>query len=1065
MRNCSRQSIQTRWRWHLGELYAELGSATAAAWEIAPVNERQHIAWARGREVVWLYQQVTVPRALSDYALTGLTFRLSLAWWAEDAQIFVDGQLVQSGDLFDYFTRICLAERVVPGAVYEVGIRLVSPGHDEGALVRSQLLYEVPNDADWPSPEPGFVADELAALQHYVQALAPARMGEIERAVEGIQWSVLSEDLGEAGRMAFHRSLAAVREQLAPLGSWLKQRRVSCLGHAHLDMVWLWPVTDTWQAAERTFESVLALQQDFPELTYTHSSPALFAWLEANRPELFARIQQAVEAGRWVIDAGLWIEPELNIISGESIARQILYGQRYCLEKFGTISTIAWLPDTFGFCHQLPQLLKQGGIEVFATQKLRWNDTTQFPHELFIWAAPDGSEVLGWTLPPIGTDFDPVQIAEYAAGWEAKTGLPQALWLPGVGDHGGGPTRDMLEKARRWAQSPLFPQVEFAHANDFIADVRSHLSQNSALQPLPRWNDELYLELHRGCYTTHADQKWQNRRCEDLLYEAELWSAIATLTVQYPYPQIEIEQAWKKVLFNQFHDILPGSAIPEVFEDANRDWAAAHQLAEQILEQALSAMQSEISLPAPPQSNALPVLVFNSLSWDRSETVEVALPEFALEKANRRWGLCDATGQTLSTWVQTVKNATGQSTERIIFCAKDVPAVGYRGYWLYPLSDNASADVAAAQSMASYPHATPNYCLENACIRATVEATTGNLVELFDHRNQIAILQGPANQLQTFKDDGQYWDAWNIAPAYEQHPLPPAQLLEIRWIEQGPVRQRLYVRRQVGQSVIEQIYCLETDSPLLKIETWIDWQETQVLLKVNFPTAFSADVATYETPFGAIARTTQARPPGSVDRANGSTHSQSNSDYAHQHAQTKWEVPALRWADISNDACGLSILTDGKHGFDAAPQQLRLTLLKSPLWPDPEADRGRHRFTYALYPHAGNWQQAGTVQWAHGLNSPLQIRQAEQAATGAMAGDARSFLRLNHAVLAAFKRAEAASDRFILRCYDADGAGLPPEPENSLGLSVETEVDLLENPLTEAAMPRPYQIRTYRLGI
>jgi alpha-mannosidase len=450
-----------------------------------------------------------VPETLQGYPLQNLCLRLSLAWWSEDAQIYVDGNFKQAGDLFDYFTRICLSSRIAPGQTFTLALRLVSPSHDDGALVRSHLIYEVPPASDLPSPEPSFIADELEVLQIYVQALAPEKLADLEAALGQLDWSILKahenqeletkdqeiRDLAIRATIApeslppspsplplsriqslFHQSLAILRQHLLPLSAWIKHHHIHCLGHAHLDLAWLWPVAETWRAAERTFESVLALQNDFPELTYTHSSPALFAWVEQHRPDLFTTIQEKVKAGSWSIDAGLWVEPELNIVSGEAIARQILYGQRYCQEKFGQISPIAWLPDTFGFCAQLPQLLKLGGIKVFATQKLRWNDTTEFPHDLFTWQAPDGSQVLGWTLPPIGTDFDPVAIAQYATQWTTKTQIPHALWLPGIGDHGGGPTRDMLAKAQRWAQSPFFPQVSFTHATDFVTTITHALS-------------------------------------------------------------------------------------------------------------------------------------------------------------------------------------------------------------------------------------------------------------------------------------------------------------------------------------------------------------------------------------------------------------------------------------------------------------------------------------------------------------------------------------------------------------------------------------------------------------
>ncbi|MBE9076121.1 alpha-mannosidase [Romeria aff. gracilis LEGE 07310] len=1019
LRPCSQADIQSRWRWQATDLSAEqvFASTDPLHWPIAPLNDRQHIAWKKGQPL-WLYQQITVPSQLQGYPLAGLTLRLSLAWWAELAEIFVEGELVQTGDLYDYFTRICLSPAVTAAQTLRVALRLFSPRHDRGALVRSHLLYEIPSENTAASPEPAFVADELAVLERYLAAFAPA---ELEKLVTEIQdWPDLDHPTAR---------IPHLRESLLVYSPYLKKRQIHCVGHAHLDLAWLWPVSETWEAAERTFQSVLDLQKEFPELTYTHSSPALFDWLEHNRPALFQQIQKKVKQGAWTIDAGLWVEPELNLISGESIARQILYGQRYTHEKFGQISQTAWLPDSFGFCWQLPQLLKESGIETFATLKLSWNDTTQFPHNLFWWQSPDGSRIRALMLPPIGADIDPVQMADRAADWEAETQIPHSLWLPGIGDHGGGPTRDMLEKAQRWNRSPFFPTLSFTPLPDYI-DLISQQSQD-----LPTWNDELYLELHRGCYTTHADQKQANRRCEDLLYQAELWAAIAALLTNYPYPQAQLEAAWKKLLFNQFHDILPGSAIPEVFADANRDWEAVKATGTQVMQAGLGAIAATVPLPPPPQPDAQAYLVFNALNWDRTEVVTLTLPHTS------KWQVRDFEGEVLPTQVCS-ETVAEERCDRVCFLAESVPSVGYRGFWLCP------------EASAAEPQKPSAYVMENQFLKATVDPKTGEISSLWSYSAQRESLSAPANQLLAWRDQGQYWDAWNIAPDYADHPLPPAQLTSIAWMETGPVRQRLRIVRRLNQSEFVQDYILDQGSPVLKVETWADWQETHVLLKVNFPVAIAARQATYEIPFGAIQRPTQ--PQTAAEKA-------------------KWEVPALRWADLSQADFGVSLLTDCKHGFDASPGQLRLTLLKAPVWPDPGCDRGPHHFSYAIYPHAKNWQAAKTVHQAHALNIFLAPYLCE-ATSGPVTSHANqtgpcSFLRLTakNLILSAFKPSEDEPKQFILRCYDAYGQSARLELENALDVQVQEQLNLLEMPLSTKNSKKtnwpisPWQVSTYRL--
>jgi alpha-mannosidase len=1043
LRQLSQQDVQGTWHYAVGsELTDPPGENLWKSWPLAPLNQRHHLAWDQGRVTLWLHQRFTWPQARQGYPLSGLCARLALRWWADRADLYLNGALVHTGDIFDCWTRLCLTEQVVPGESVDVSLRLVSPGHDPGALVTSQLVFE---SLDPEHPEPSFVADELTVLSTYLTQFAPQQLPRLTQALADVDWG----SLGEPSRLTFDYALAQLRTSLEDFSPWLKQRTIHGLGHAHLDLAWLWPIADTWEAAERTFESVLALQQDFPELTFSHSSPALFHWLEHHRPDLFQRVQQQVKAQRWAIDAGLWVEPDLNLPGGEAIARQILYGQRYCAEKFGAISAIAWLPDTFGFSWQLPQLLTQGGIRYFATQKLRWNDSNPFPHHLFDWRGLDGSSIPSVTLPPIGADIEPVEMARYAADWEASTGISQCLWLPGVGDHGGGPTRDMLLKARRWASSPFFPTLTFGHAVPLLdqifppstarADTQirpypsTHPPIHSPAPPLPSWPDELYLELHRGCYTTHSDQKWYNRRCEDTLFQAELWATLATIQGLRSYPRTELETAWKQVLFNQFHDILPGTAIPEVFEEANQTWQAALDTGNQILQDALGAIAQSLPLPAPPSPNAIPVLLFNPLNWERREVVAIPVPDPLAHvtgwQAQDHWGhplptqrvqdpVLPSTlvvGRAHPTAVQNLSPAAGV---KVLAYVPDIPSVGYRLIRLVPTGTPTPS-----------PPAPQDWILENQHLKASLDPTTGSIASLIHKPTGTETFSAPGNQLQAFRDQGQYWDAWNIAPDYPDHVLDLFELKQIEWIDSGPVRQTIRVVRRFRQSTFIQDYSLDYQSPILAIHTSVDWQETQVLVKAAFPLTVTAAQATYEIPFGAIQRATT--PTTTQDQA-------------------KWEVPALRWADLSQGDRGVSILTDYKHGFDATPNQLRLTLLKAPLWPDPSCDRGWQTFSYSLYPHSHDWAQAHTVRLAHTFNLPIQpYLPPLQEPSDRAVQPCVSFLRLgdNSLVLTAFKPAEDNENHLILRCYESAGQPSTLTLDGVLTLDTITPVNLLEQPM------------------
>ncbi|MEH2274980.1 MAG: alpha-mannosidase [Nostoc sp.] len=1044
LRSFCQVNLQSTWLYQESNLIiTDVVAADLSHWQPVQLNAQEHITWTGGKKVLWLVQRLVVPQDLQGYPLAGLSLRLTLVWWADSAEIYVNGELVLEGDLFDCSPRVLISQGVTPGEEFVVALRLVSPGHSDGALVRSLLVYESIDDNN---PDPGFVADELAVVQLYLQKFAPQKLDVLAAMVGEVTNRRGAEDTEEEKGLV--RSFLSLRQNLiqsdilAPLQKWGwgdQKSKILLLGHAHLDLAWLWRVSETWNVAQNTFESVLKLQADFPELIFCHSTPALYAWIEEHRPDLFEAIQAQVAAGRWEVVGGMWVEPELNLIAGESIVRQLLYGQRYIQEKFGKLSTIVWVPDSFGFCATLPQFFVNAGIEYFVTQKLRWNDTTKFDYGAFWWRSPDGSEVFSLMSALIGESIDSVKMASYALEWQAQTGLPESLWLVGVGDHGGGPTRDMLETAQRWQKSPLFPDLEFTTAEKYLQQISKEgkkqesvvSSYNSPPAPpappaspsFPTWNDELYLEFHRGCYTTHADQKRWNRRCENLLYQAELFATLATVSCGVTYPKAEIEAAWKLVLFQQFHDILPGSSITQVYLDALPQWQQVEQVGTKILDKSLLAIASHITLSEPPKSDSLPIFVFNSLNWQRSEVVSVALPTPAT--ATQEWQIYDTSGKQL------VSQISEPST--LLFLASEIPPVGYRIFWLSPSSPS---------SLPSSP-LLPDWILENEFLRVVIDPDTGDLSSVFDKTYQREVLSGAGNQLQAFKDSDQYWDAWNIDPNYAQHPLPSTNLQSIQWLEQGPVQSCVRVVRQLGESEFCQDYILQAGSPLLNIATTVNWQENHVLVKAAFPLNVEADFATYEIPCGAIRRPTKPKTPAE---------------------QAKWEVPALRWADLTaedtqrNTAIpnhyGVSLLNDCKYGYDSKPNQLRLTLLRSPNWPDLEADRGWHEFTYALYPHVGSWESAHTVRRGYELNIPLQVLlnpvnqnpDKNSPLFASKEGLAVKFLDLSaeNLILMALKPSEDDPQQLILRCYECHGETAELSLQSDLGLNLRDTVDLLE---------------------
>ena len=1038
-------------------------------YQAATVNPQGYIVFSKGKQVKWLAQNITIPQTLQGYPISGLSLRLVLTWWADDAQIFINGELVQQGDLFDSSARVLITDYAQPGKEYLVTIRLVSPNHDIGALMRSHLRYEKLSLTD--NIDPALIADELSVLLKYISQFEPEQLERLAGELAKFNW----DNIKDADR--FRYDLQKLRSNLLPFGEKIKQRRFNLLGHAHLDMAWLWTTEETYDVAESTFKSVLNLQQDFPHLTFGHTSPALYQWIEINRPKLFKEIQNAVRLNQWEILGGMWIEPETNLVSGESLIRQLLYGQQYYQEKFGTVSQVAWLPDSFGFTWQLPQIFQQCGIQYFVTGKLHWNDTTKFPHGCFWWESPDGTQLLTLMSPPNVTgvmDTNPITMTNYAVDWEMQTGLQDIFWLPGVGDHGGGPTRDMLEVASLWHNSPFFPEIRFATAVDYLDQITQGIGKDDIAQrrkdakgikpQFPVWKDELYLELHRGCYTVHGDQKQYNRRCERLLYQGELWSTFATLLCQdrldsqplFPNikriiekegfcqatPQQLIEIAWKKVLFNQFHDILPGTSIPEVFIEANQEWEIAIALGESILETALNAIAQSIKLPQPPQPNAQGVVIFNSLNWQRSEIVTLENKIFSkFNQGDRTVGICNDQGIEIDSVINIAEH-------KLSFLAQDIPGVGYRLFWLWEKPGTVEQTVSIK--------ADDNYQLENDYLKVIVNPNTGDLDSIFDKLREREILRQPGNKLQAFRDQGQYWDAWNIDPEYEQKQLSDTKLKSIKWLTNNKLQQTIRVIKQFNQSEFIQDYILERNSPFLKITNTVDWQETHVMIKVAFPLNIVSDQATYEIPCGTIPRTT--KPQTAAEQA-------------------QWEVSALNWADLTdnNSTYGVSLLNDGKYGYDAQTNQLRLTLLRSSTWPDPQSDRGIHHFTYAIYPHKNSWKEAKTVHKGYELNTPLQVvslnqDQHHKSVNLSLKQNLPSTSELlnlsaDNLILMALKPSKKQS--IILRCYESQGQPTIIKIKGDLNLKLDAQLDCLE---TEQKPNEPqinhiqsYKINTFRL--
>lgn len=952
------QSITTiplpSWYVHDADLsHGENPAQDFSEWKQIKINE----AWKGSR---WLVHQFAVPEEVAGYSVQGSAVVLDLRVRSEHAvgiSVFANGSMVARTDE-DAQIPITLIEHARPGETFVIAVRIIDSGGggccggDTTRIERAEMrIKPIPN-----RPDPALLRYQIICAGTLINAYPNGkaeRQQQLDSAVKAINLAALDHGNQEL----FDASLRSAQNKLEILRPYVQQFAVEAVGNSHIDMAWLWPWTETVEVVRNTFGTALELMREYPEFKFTASTAQAYEWIQEKYPAMFQEIQQRVREGRWEVIGGMWVEPDLNMPDGESLVRQILYGKRYFQQNFGVNINIGWNPDSFGYNWQLPQIYKRSGIDYFVTQKLLWaSEFTKFPYRLFWWQAPDGSRVLTYFPSEYANPIDPEKMARDAATygpmlwkWDGGTnsaaaGSLEMMYLYGVGDHGGGPTRQDLDTALRWQKSDLvYPQIKFSSAAQYFAD----LEKNQNELKIPSWDGELYFQYHRGVQTTQAEEKKGNRKNEALILDAEKLSSIASM-FGAAYPQTDLDDAWKKILFNQFHDILPGSGIHINYVDAARKYAETERVNHDIIHGALQDLASRVNSPG------VGVLVFNSLSWTRTDEVEVDA-QFPSPVSEVK--AIDPDGTQLLTQIISTDAQTNRVRMRIL--SRDVPAMGYKLIRLEPMAKPESTSPQPSLT------ATPTF-LENDFVRLIVDPKTGCITSLFDKRSGTETLALPVqsegapapspdglpcgNLLQAFVDKPAKWDAWNIdADFVKQHwDLMQADKVELQ--EHGPMRAIIRVRHHFQNSSFVQDITMYADSPRVDVRMHADWHEKHILLKVAFPLSAGNDKATFEIPYGSVQRPTTRRTP---------------------EEQAQFEVPALRWADLSDASHGFSLLNDSKYGYDAKDNVLRLSLLRSPTFPDPVADQGTHDFTYSLYPHGGTWKEAMTVRRGYELNYPL----------------------------------------------------------------------------------------------
>ncbi|MGC4085989.1 MAG: alpha-mannosidase [Vicinamibacterales bacterium] len=809
-------------------------------------------------------------------------------------------------------------------------------------------------------------------------------------------------DAVRAARESLTEELDRIKENYPPVG------RLCITGHAHIDLAWLWPLAETRRKTRRTFSTVLDLMDRYPDFTFNQSSAQAYAWIEEDDSAVFERIKKRVAEGRWEPIGGMWVESDANVTGGEAFVRQVLYGQKYFETTFGKRHTVVWLPDVFGYSGGMPQLMRGGGLTGFFTTKLNWNEANSFPFDLFTWEGVDGTQVVAHTFFNPGEGYNGNIVPYDTKGtWDryrGKTRHFESVFAFGWGDGAGGPTEKMIENYARIKDFPALPKLRMGNVQDYFAALPK--------DGLPIAVGELYLELHRGTLTTQAKVKELNRASEQRLFEAEVFSSLASLE-GYDYPAAQLECAWKTLLLNQFHDILPGSSINEVYVDS-------HRQLEEVVETATCFRDLVLGLGSSPSRQTQELVVANASINARPLTVLV--PNI----------VGDDTVGALS-----IESGSRQVVE-------DGTLVSIPSARVPPLSSTPLSAFAAIadqqQPPVSVAVADVGFVLENGLIRVVI-GPDGSIRELFDLEANRSALSDRGNQLWAYVDKPYSWDAWDIDETYAREGEEIAEVSSLGIVETGPIRAAVRVQRQWRGSSIAQTYQLWAGSKRLDIVTDIDWHERQVLLKTHVPIAVRSHQAAFETMYGTVYRPTHRNGPWDAARFEGCGH---------------------RWGDISEPGYGVAILNNSKYGYEALGSDLMLSLLRGPLYPDPLADEGEHHFTYSIYPHIGDWTEGGVVKEAFALNSPLVVSNG-----GALPSFAQvSGLELS---IGALKRAEDGNG-LVLRVYEPNGARGSATISFGREMATIDEMNLLEDSLDSSSNGNsvalefgPFQVRSLRL--
>lgn len=953
----------TQWQYKEGDfIHPEDAQNDTAPWEDFDCKTMH---WYGKDRHYWFRTNYTVPQELDGKPMW-LRVSSQIDEWDDGRNpqflVFINGEIYQGIDMNH---RECLIVREAKaGETLTIELQAYTGILHEEFALRTQMEE---------------IDAEIEKLYYdlWVPLAAFSRMEEDDKNRRDIE-HVLNEtinllDLRTPYSEDFYRSLgeasAYIQKALYEDMAGYEDVIATCIGHTHIDVAWWWTVAQTREKVGRSYATVLKLMEEYPNYKFMSSQPQLYAFLKERYPELYEKAKERIKEGRWEPEGGMWVEADCNLTSGESLVRQFMHGKRFFKEEFGVDNRILWLPDVFGYSGALPQIMKKCGIDYFMTTKLAWNQFNKVPYDTMMWRGIDGTEVLTHLITTLGVS-QPIKdyFTTYngmlhpdsiMGGWmryQNKDINNDILVSYGYGDGGGGPTREMLETSIRMEKGIKgIPKVRQEFSGKYFEELEERVKGNKRL---PVWEGEFYFEYHRGTYTSMARNKRSNRKAELGLMDLELLSVLAQ--AQLAYPQEELERMWKTVLINQFHDILPGSSIHEVYEVTKEEYAALQEELNELKDLRLHTIAGDGD----------GVTIFNTTGHDRSDIVN--LGQMDVE------ALQDADG---------VIYPVQKTTDGAVVYVEHLPSKGYKTF----------AKVQCGQKEESPFTLVDNYTLETPYYTIKLDEQ-GHFSRIYDKENDREVLKDgeKGNQFRMYEDKPMCFDNWDIDIFYTEKYWDINNMTSMKWTECGPVRTTLELEWTESNSVIRQKVHFYADSRRIEFETYADWKEHQTLLKVHFPVNVHTDEATFDVQFGNLTR---------------KVHTNTSWDKA------RFESCGQKWMDLSEGHYGVSLLNDCKYGHSVKDANMALTLIKSGIEPNETADQEEHYFTYAIYPHAEKWQAAGTVEQAYELNQPAI------AVAGGKPGAVMSKASVDKAnvVLETIKRSENG-DGEIIRMYESENA-------------------------------------------